>query len=118
MTIIGVIKLKPSLRREFISNSSSKSPKLTWDSLLTWDLKYLPFKLIVSKPICIRSSTPVSVLNKIPCLLSSIDITLPSAGAYTFPSLGIIATPSPISLSAKVLSGTFDNFSNVPAIGE
>ena len=68
--------------------------------------------------MCIKSSTPVLVLNKIPCLLSIIEITVPSAGAYTFPSVGIIATPSPTSLSEKVLSGTFDNFSNVPAIGE
>jgi hypothetical protein len=51
-------------------------------------------------------------------LFSIIDITFPSAGAYTFPSLGIIAAPSKFRLFENISSGTFDNFSNVPEIGE
>ncbi|WP_300869585.1 hypothetical protein [uncultured Clostridium sp.] len=51
-------------------------------------------------------------------MFSIIDITFPSAGAYTFPSLGIIAAPSKFRLFENISSGTFDNFSNVPEIGE
>ena len=68
-------------------------------------------------PIWISNCTPSLVWNISPCFVLMIETILPSSGAYTFPSIGLIAIPSPIVLSAKVLSGTSLNDNTFPEIG-
>ena len=52
------------------------------------------------------------------CLLSAMLSTVPSKGAYSFPSLGWTAAPSPRIPWAKVGSFTWDRGTTVPLRGE
>ena len=58
-------------------------------------------------PICINNSTPSVVVKPTACPVGNNVVISPSAGAYSLPSVGSIATPFPKAPEAKTGSCTF-----------
>ena len=92
-----------------ISKVTSKSPFLTESPCFTDNSKPLPSNSTVSMPICINNSTPSVVVKPTACPVGNNVVISPSAGAYSLPSVGSIATPFPKAPEAKTGSCTFSS---------
>lgn len=92
-----------------MSNSTSKSPVLTQSPWVTFALKYFPFKLTVSNPICINISAPLFEVIPTAWPVGNNTETIPSTGLTNLPSEGTIAIPFPSAPLANTWSETWDN---------
>ena len=101
-----------------ITKVTSKSPFLTESPCFTDNSKPLPSNSTVSMPICINNSTPSVVVKPTACPVGNYVVISPSAGAYSLPSVGSIATPFPKISSPKVGSLTLLIATVFPFTGE
>ena len=69
-------------------------------------------------PTWMMNSAPSTEVQPIACLVSKTMETVQSAGAYTLPSAGSTAKPSPTMPSENTPSPTSRSGMTVPAIGE
>ena len=115
--ITGVIKEYPSFSIALISNSTKVCPFLIVSPCLAFNVKCFPSNFTVSIPTCINISAPLLVVIPIACPVGNSVVSIPSAGATTLPSVGIIAIPLPNAPQANASSSTFFSSVNFPFNG-